>query len=228
MLTITLKSASPSTFSLSGTITDGFSGGILPNIYVQVTAGTNHGRYTRSDAAGNFRLDGLSAGTFTLTISAVTYVTTDESMTLSADTRLDVVLPRAPRMTPSDGTFPYRLVLTMPAACQLGYTSFDFDSVLVVQGDHLSFNAGHPALPGPPLNPLDIELTRTGPNLVGTSDGESWSSSLGIAANGTVTGSADSSGRMSGLLDGELGIDTPSLRQHSCKSAAIPWTLTPR
>jgi hypothetical protein len=115
VLTITLKSASPSPFSPSGTITDGFSGGILPNIYVQVTAGTNHGRYTRSDTAGNYRLDGLSAGTFTLTISAVTYVTTDESMTLSADTRLDVVLPRAPRMTPSDGTYPYRLVLTMPA-----------------------------------------------------------------------------------------------------------------
>jgi hypothetical protein len=225
VMTIVLKSASPSTFTLSGTISDGFSGGTLPNVYIQVTGGANHGRYTRSDAAGNYRLDGLSAGTFTLTISAVTYVTTNESMTLSADTRLDVVLPRAPRVGPSDGTYSYRLVLSVPSACQgLSSTSYDFDSVLVVQGDDLSFNAGHPTT----QVPLTIELTRTDSTLAGTSRGESWPLSTGIAAWGVLAGSIDASGRMSGLLDGEIGEDTLSLRWHSCTSVAIPWTLTPR
>jgi hypothetical protein len=98
VMTITFKPATtPSTFSLSGTITDGFSGGVLPNVYAQITDGANHGRYTRTDAAGNYRLDGLSPGVFTLTISAVTYVTTIRSVTLSADTRLDIVLCRACR-----------------------------------------------------------------------------------------------------------------------------------
>jgi len=55
-------------------------------------------------------------GTFTVSISAVRYVTTTQSATLAADSRLDVVLQRNDTF-PADGTYSYTLVVRSPAWC---------------------------------------------------------------------------------------------------------------
>jgi Carboxypeptidase regulatory-like domain/Abnormal spindle-like microcephaly-assoc'd, ASPM-SPD-2-Hydin/Protein of unknown function (DUF3761) len=93
----------PSTFTLNGTLTDGTSHGILPNITVQIVSGTNVGKSTVTDSGGNYAMSGLSAGTFTLAVSATGYLTTTQQLTLSANARVDLVLQRvgSPNPTPT-------------------------------------------------------------------------------------------------------------------------------
>ncbi len=84
-----------STFTLTGTLTDGTSHGILPNITVQIVSGMDVGRSAVTDSSGNYVMSGLSADTFTVSVSAESYLTTTQQITLSANTHLDLVLQRA-------------------------------------------------------------------------------------------------------------------------------------
>ena len=84
------------TYTISGLVTDGTSGGILPNIYIQTVDSTDTGRATRTDSAGNYSTSGVSPGPLTLTASSVSYQTTMKTVTVSSDTRIDIVLQRAP------------------------------------------------------------------------------------------------------------------------------------
>jgi hypothetical protein len=83
-------------YTVSGLVTDGTSGGILPNIYIQTVDTTGTGRSTRTDSAGNYSTSGVAPGPLTLTASAVSYQTTMRTVTVSSDTRIDIVLERAP------------------------------------------------------------------------------------------------------------------------------------
>jgi hypothetical protein len=96
----------PTTFTLTGTLTDGTSRGILPNINIQIVSGTNNGRSAVTDGGGNYTMSGLSAGTFTLSVSAVSYLTTTQQVTFSANTRVDLVLQRVPAPTPAPAPAP--------------------------------------------------------------------------------------------------------------------------
>jgi hypothetical protein len=105
----------PSTFTLNGMLTDGTSHGILPNITIQIVSGTNVGKSAVTDGSGNYVMSGLSAGTFTLSVSATSYQTTTQQVTLTASTRVDLVLQRVTPPTISsltvsckDSTLAYR------------------------------------------------------------------------------------------------------------------------
>jgi hypothetical protein len=80
------------TFTLTGAVTDGTSHGVLPNITVQVTNGS--GQTTTTDGSGRYSISGLS-GTVNLQFSATSYTTQTASVTVNADTTLNVVLQRA-------------------------------------------------------------------------------------------------------------------------------------
>jgi hypothetical protein len=90
----TVATTPPATFAVNGTVTDGTSHGILPNITVQIASGTNVGKSAVTDGSGNYVLSGLAAGTFTLSAAATSYQTTTQQVTLSASTRVDLVLQR--------------------------------------------------------------------------------------------------------------------------------------
>lgn len=83
------------TFTLSGNVTDGTSGGILPNINIAITSGPHSGVSTKTDASGMYTLSGLESGSITVTASAVSYDSQDKTLTLTADSRLDFVMVRA-------------------------------------------------------------------------------------------------------------------------------------
>jgi len=86
-----------STFAIRGVVTDATSGGILPNIDLQITAGPNTGLATKTDSAGAYTLSGVLAGTQTVSASAVSYVTQAKNVTIvSSNTTLDFVLVRTP------------------------------------------------------------------------------------------------------------------------------------
>jgi len=114
------------TFTLTGHVTDGTSGGILPNINIAITAGPRTGASTRTDASGDYTLSGLESGAITVTASAVSYDTQDKAMTLLADARLDFVMVRArdcgftlsvtsQNVPAAGGTF--SVTATSPVAC---------------------------------------------------------------------------------------------------------------
>ena len=114
------------TFTLSGNVTDGTSGGILPNINLAITSGPHTGVSTKTDASGAYTLTGLEAGAITVTASAVSYYSQDKALTLIADARLDFVMVRSPdcaftlsvtsqNVPAAGGTF--NVIATSPVAC---------------------------------------------------------------------------------------------------------------
>jgi carboxypeptidase family protein/Big-like domain-containing protein len=82
------------TYTISGAVTDGTSGGILPNIDIQATDSAGKTLSTKTGSAGTYTIGGLAAGTVSLTASAVSYRATTLTVALTADERADIVLPR--------------------------------------------------------------------------------------------------------------------------------------
>jgi hypothetical protein len=91
----------PSTVTVHGSVTDGTSGGILPNIVVQITDGVNAGKSTRTDGTGNYNIGSVTVGTFEMSAAAVSYYTTTTQATVSSsNSRMDFVLQRVPGPPP--------------------------------------------------------------------------------------------------------------------------------
>ena len=91
---ISVASAATATFTVSGTVSDGTSGGVLPNITVQTTDSGGTSKSATSSAAGAFSIAGLAPGVATLTVSAVSYQPLRTTITVAGDTRADIVLTR--------------------------------------------------------------------------------------------------------------------------------------
>ena len=98
----------PATFAVNGTVTDGTSHGVLPNITVQIVSGTNAGRSALTDSAGNYTIGTLAAGTFSISAAATSYQTTTQQVSLTGNARVDLVLQRvgAPSPTPPPASGP--------------------------------------------------------------------------------------------------------------------------
>lgn len=81
-------------FTISGTLHDGTSGGVLPRVVVQAVDSSGTTRSTTTDAAGAYAISGVAPGTVTLTITAASYIPMVQTANVSADTRVDLVLTR--------------------------------------------------------------------------------------------------------------------------------------
>lgn len=81
--------------TVSGRVTDGMTGGALPNITVAILDGVNQARATTTDDRGQYALANLLAGSFTLSASAAGYATVSQRAVVTADSRLDLELPRS-------------------------------------------------------------------------------------------------------------------------------------
>jgi hypothetical protein len=137
-------------------------------------------------------------------------------------------------INPDDGSFPYTLLVHLPGVCVFGQpfpaADYGFDNILVVSGDHLKFIVSNgSSFPG---HPLDLEMARAGNHVAGTiGGGAGWGGPFNddflFSAGGTVAGSADNNGRLTGTLDGVVTIDTAGLREYVCTAPGLTWTLTP-
>ena len=108
-LHVTIASQAVATFTVSGSVSDGTSGGMLPNITIQITDSGGVSRSAVTGSTGAFSIGGLPAGSATLTASAVSYQTTTRTLAIAADTRVDIVLPRvACTLTLTPATFSFR------------------------------------------------------------------------------------------------------------------------
>jgi hypothetical protein len=78
--------STPTAFTISGTITDGTSGGVLPQIEVSAA-----GQAVRSDAAGHYQLSGVATGAVTVQFAAASYITQTKPINLTQNSTLDAV-----------------------------------------------------------------------------------------------------------------------------------------
>ena len=101
---VTIVSPTPATIAITGTVTDGTSGGVLPGISVAAA-----GQTTATNAAGTYTLANISPGNITVTASAVGYQTLSQSVLTTANARVDFVLQRVsspPSPTPTPNPTP--------------------------------------------------------------------------------------------------------------------------
>ena len=82
------------TYTLSGAVTDGTSGGVLPGVNVQVVDAAGVTQSGRTDSAGAYSIGGVATGAATVTASAVSYQNASQTVSISSNTRLDLVLQR--------------------------------------------------------------------------------------------------------------------------------------
>jgi carboxypeptidase family protein/Big-like domain-containing protein len=88
-------------FTVSGNVTDATSRGVLPNINMSAA-----GRATTTDGAGNYSLTGIAAGNVTVSALAAGYESSNKTVTVVSDTRVDFVLTRTASPTPSPNPGP--------------------------------------------------------------------------------------------------------------------------
>jgi len=91
---ITVAQGAAATFTISGVLADGTSGGILPNITIQALDSASVTRSAKTDSTGAYSITGVAPGVVTLTATATSYVTTTQIVNVTADTRIDIVLAR--------------------------------------------------------------------------------------------------------------------------------------
>ena len=90
-LRVTIASPGAGTFTVSGTVTDSFSGGRLPGVNVAIGSLT-----TTTDGTGNYSLTGIAGGSVTVVASASNYVTGQQAITLTGNVTVNFVLVRVP------------------------------------------------------------------------------------------------------------------------------------
>lgn len=95
-LHLTVTSGVVRTFAIAGTVTDGTTGGGLPNVTVQAAHSHGEAMSTRTSGSGSYAFGGLAPGSVLLTASSVSYGTRTLTVELSADAVADIVLPRTP------------------------------------------------------------------------------------------------------------------------------------
>jgi hypothetical protein len=162
---------------ISGTVTDAFSGGILPNIAVQFVDSRNAVKAARTDATGKYSLANIATGPVTVSFAATSYATLAETVAVSADTRIDVALER-------DGPISGPALVTIHApfvyggasidACVPSTTGFDFavPGTLTADEQHLTFTVERPFRYLGAM--LTLNLTRTGRQLAGEIGGDTF------------------------------------------------------
>ncbi len=85
-------------FSLSGKVTDRSTGQALPGASLTVST-TDYTAAVIADKAGSFALQNMKAGNYTIHVSYVGYVSTDQSVTLNKTTVLNFAISKATVMT---------------------------------------------------------------------------------------------------------------------------------
>lgn len=82
--------------SVSGTIIDGTSNGVLPNVRLQIAGANGLGPSTRTDATGRYAFPALTTGPLTLIAQSPAYVEQQRTLPRGGDAAVDFVLTRRP------------------------------------------------------------------------------------------------------------------------------------
>jgi large repetitive protein len=89
----------PTTFSLSGTVTDSATASGIAGVTITIADGPNARRSATTDRTGNYSLTGLQQSGFTVNVSAANYVPQSFGVTLTSNQTLLFRLNRPPTPT---------------------------------------------------------------------------------------------------------------------------------
>jgi hypothetical protein len=136
---VTVVSAVIATYTVTGTATDGTSGGALPNIDIQASDSAGKTLSTKTGSAGTYTIGGLAGGTVSVTAAATSYESATQTVALSSDRRVDFVLRRvtcALSVTPATFSFTAAggqgLVTVVSQAAGCTWTASSGDSFLTI------------------------------------------------------------------------------------------------
>jgi hypothetical protein len=102
----------PGQLSLTGRVTDGTSGGILPNILLTLSGGA--AATTTTDGNGNYQFGNMAAGSYTVSASPTGYVPNSQNISVAGNTVLNLVLQRGGGSQPLSATFFVQSTNTTP------------------------------------------------------------------------------------------------------------------
>jgi hypothetical protein len=91
---VTIGTAVVPTYTITGTVTDGTSGGLLPNIDIQAIDSAGKTLSTKTGSSGAYSIGGLAAGMVRVAAAATSYDSATQTVALSSDLRVDIVLRR--------------------------------------------------------------------------------------------------------------------------------------
>jgi hypothetical protein len=93
---VSLRCASPSTYTMSGFVTRWGTSTTIPGASVMIIAGTNGGRATSTGGAGDYALPALAPGVFTVRVTASGYNTEERAVTLDGSKTVNFALTPVP------------------------------------------------------------------------------------------------------------------------------------
>lgn len=144
--------------TISGTVTDATSRGVLPNILIAVVDGPSAGQSTRSDAQGRYALVDVSSQTTGLQASATSYLTSNWSVPTGGDAQVNIVMTRTtgpspvpvPAPPPHNPTPPANGVVITFDSGSGGLTTYTENGFTVTPSAQSWFFSGY-GVPGPSL-----------------------------------------------------------------------------
>jgi hypothetical protein len=108
---LTVSAAPRPRYRLSGVLTDQINGRGVDQARVEVVSGLNAGRSVTTPADGSYAFSDLIEDSFTVRFTSPFYEPADRSVTLNADTRVDVVMKPATDVTAFYGTYNVNLAV---------------------------------------------------------------------------------------------------------------------
>jgi hypothetical protein len=194
----TIVSAVRAIYTITGTVTDGTSGGVLPNIDIQASDSAGKTLSTKTGSAGTYTIGGLAAGTVGVSAAATSYESATQTVALSSDLRVDVVLKRVAcvfLVTPATFAFSSAgglgTVTVRPEASGCTWTASSSDGFLTITSGSTGRDNGSVSFSVAP-NPLPTAPT--------SSSGSARSGTLTIAGT-TIAVSQDAARQRTAVYD---------------------------
>jgi hypothetical protein len=137
------------TFSITGTVTDGTTGGVLPNVDVQAAESGGKTTTAKTNGAGAYALNGIAAGPVVLSAAPVSYEPKTVNVTLSANSVVDIVLTRTScTLSVSTTSFAFpagggaNVVSVSSSATGCAWTAKSNDAFITITGGATGVDAG--------------------------------------------------------------------------------------
>jgi hypothetical protein len=108
-------------YALDGVVSDAANKRGVQNARVEILDGPNAGRSTQTDGTGAYRIADIAAGRITIRVTHPSFETSERSVTLSADTRLDIAIRARVDVTGFYGTFNVKFTIA-EQTCQFPIT----------------------------------------------------------------------------------------------------------
>lgn len=199
---VSVQARPPGRSTLSGVVADSASRKGVPTATVQVVDGPNAGQSAVTDESGFFSLPSLVQSTFTIRVIRSAYESTEQTIALAADTRVDVLIKALPPPPFTGGTYDIRVSVARNDC------GVDFPS------------SGRLVLSGTPRR-LTIRITQSGIEREyagGLESDGTFTGSMGLAAASSVESIPHGVSTIKGLIVDTNISGTEKIASHLCPS----------